>query len=205
VRLYDPEAGAVQDVRPGPLRIHVHGADLRVHVVADVLRRVAERRRRSVLLGPPREPPLDELNVKPSNWQPDGDADLHVSDQLIPGRCLLVAPSPASWPDTNPLSIRLAMLRTHYREPLVADASLDQLERWRDLVAEWANSPGKPMAASYVAAAEEALGDDLNTPAALATMDRLATDPEISPGSKFESFVHLDLILALDLVSAIGR
>ena len=103
------------------------------------------------------------------------------------------------------MAVRLAMLRTHYREPLTADLSVDQLERWRGLVAEWANSPGKPMAASYVATAQEALGDDLDTPAALATMDRLAADPEVPPGSKFESFAHLDLILALDLVSAIGR
>jgi hypothetical protein len=195
----------LQDIPPGPLRIHVHGSGLRVRVVADVLRRVAERRRRHypVLIGPPADRPLEDLNVQPANWEP-GEADLHVSDRPVPGRCVVVAPSPATWSDADPLAIRLAMLRTHYREPLSPDLSVDQLERWRGLVAEWANSPGKPMSREYVAAAESAL-DDLNTPEALATMDRLAVDPEVPPGSKFESFVHLDLILALDLVSAIGR
>jgi hypothetical protein len=61
------------------------------------------------------------------------------------------------------------------------------------------------MDADYIAAATVAFEDDLDTPMVLSLLDRLADDPEIPPGSKFETFVQLDLILALDLVSAIGR
>jgi hypothetical protein len=209
MRLYDPESDTSPPVPPGPLRIHVHGPDLRAHVVADVLRRVAERRRRPVLTGrsgPPPDRPLTDMNVLPMEWEP-GAADLHVSDEAVPGRCLVVAPTSGSWADADPVTIRLTMLRTHYREPLAADASAAaaQLGRWRALVAEWANAPGRPLRADHVAAAAAAFDDDLDTPAVLAAMDRLAADPEIPPGAKFETFVDLDLILALDLVSAIGR
>jgi hypothetical protein len=185
-------------------------------VTADVLRRVAERRGHRVLIGhsgpvPDRDPA--ELNVRPMDWPP-GDADLHVTaaaggaDAAAEGRSLLVAPATA-WPGDDPLSVRLAMLSTHYRRPIEAPEALDvpaeRLRRWCDLVATWADSPGRPMCADYVAEAHAALDDDLDTPAVLSLLDRLAVDPEIPPGSKFETFVHLDLILALDLVSAIGR
>ncbi len=213
MRLYDPESAARRPIPPGPLRIHVHGPDLRAHVVADVLRRVAERRRRPVLTGrsgPPPDRPLTALNVLPMEWEPglaDSPADLHVSDAAVPGRCLVVAPTAGSWGDADPVTVRLTMLRTHYRDTLATDvsAAAAHLHRWRGLVADWANSPGKPMCADYVAVAAAAFDDDLDTPAVLATMDRLAADPEIPPGAKFETFVDLDLILALDLVSVIGR
>jgi hypothetical protein len=39
----------------------------------------------------------------------------------------------------------------------------------------------------------------------LSALDRLAADPKIPPGSKLETFIHIDLILALDLVREIGR
>jgi hypothetical protein len=140
------------------------------------------------------------------NWEP-GEADLHISDVAVPGRCVVVTPAPGRWPEGDPPAVRLAMLRTHYRAALTTDISESAtlLRRWRALVAEWANAPGKPMCADYVAEAEAAFDDDLDTPAVLSMMERLAADPAIPPGAKFETFVHLDLILALDLVGAIGR
>jgi len=127
-----------------------------------------------------------------------------------------VAPVPGTWPDVDadvdadvdPLAVRLAMLSVRYRAPMEPDAASgasDRLRRWRELVASWANSPGKPMSAGHVTAAAEAFDDDLDTPAVLSLLDRLADDPEVPPGSKFETFAYLDLILGLDLVSAIGR
>ena len=57
----------------------------------------------------------------------------------------------------------------------------------------------------YVAEADSALCDDLNVPRALRVLRQLAADPTVPPGAKFESFLHLDLTLALDLVRDIGR
>ena len=213
LRLYDTRTGTTNELRPGPLRIHVHGVDPRVHVTADVLRRVAARRGHQVLIGhsgPVPEWDPAELNVQPMEWPP-GDADLHVG--AVPagadGGFVAVAPAPSSWADADPPAVRLAMVSTHYRTPIepgrALDVQADRLRRWREQVAAWANSPGKPMCADYVAQANAAFDDDLDTPAVLVLLDRLADDPEIPPGSKFETFVHLDLILALDLVSAIGR
>jgi hypothetical protein len=223
VRLYDMTTSRARELRPGPLRIHVHGADPRVHVTADVLRRVAVRRGHQVLIGhsgpvPDWDPA--ELNVQPMEWPP-GDVALHVGDEAAAAAhagdaagdagdgFVAVAAAPSSWADAEPSAVRLAMLSTHYRTPIEASQALDdpadRLRRWRELVAGWASSPGKPMCADYVAEAGAAFDDDLDTPAVLSLLDRLADDPEISPGSKFDTFVHLDLILALDLVSAIGR
>jgi hypothetical protein len=218
LRLYDTKTRAATEFRAGAMRIHVHGADPRVHVTADVLRRVAGRRGHQVLIGhsgpvPDWDPA--ELNVQPMEWPP-GAADLHVGDDAAalaaedqPGGFVAVAPAPPSWPAADPMAVRLAMLSTHYRTPIedgrALDDPADRLRRWRELVAAWANSPGRPMCADYVAEAGAAFDDDLDTPAALSLLDRLADDPEIPPGSKFETFVHLDLILALDLVRAIGR
>ena len=216
LRLYDTVAQGLTEIGPGPLRIEVHGADRRVHVTADVLRRFAGRRGHRVLIGHSGPIPTwvpAELNVQPMDWPPD-DADLHVCDvtsetvAAADGRRVVVAPSPDSWPGYDPPAVRLAMLSTHYRTPIEPGqppGADDRLRRWRELVASWANSPGRPMCADYIAEATAALDDDIDTPAVLSLLDRLADDPEIPPGSKFETFVHLDLILALDLVTAIGR
>ncbi|HEY7487619.1 MAG TPA: hypothetical protein VH912_24405 [Streptosporangiaceae bacterium] len=206
LRLYDPATDALHELHPGPVRIQVHGSDPRVHVVADVLRRVAHRRGHQVLIGRsgPSGRDLAALNVQPMEWDPD-EADLHVSDVAQSGRTVMVAPSGELPPHADPPSQRLALLATHYRSPVDAAPSGDLLARWRNLVAAWADAPGKPMSAEYVAEAGAALDNDLDVPGALSVMDRLAADPEPPPGAKFETFVHLDLILALDLVSAIGR
>lgn len=214
LRLYDARAGEPREIGSGPLRIHVHGAEPRVHVTADVLRRVAERRGRRVLIGHSGQVPDWDpaaLNVQPMEW-PAGAADLHVTADTgegAGGRSVPVAAAPPPPPAADPLSVRLAMLAVHYRTPIattdILGAPDERLDRWRDLVAEWAGSPGRPMCADYVAEANAALDDDLDTRAVLSLLDRLAADPEIPPGSKFETFVHLDLILALDLMSAIGR
>jgi hypothetical protein len=79
-----------------------------------------------------------------------------------------------------------------------------RLEAWRSLVAGWARSPGRPMDRDYARKAEAALGNDLDSPAALAVLDEIAADPDVPPGAKLETFIHLDLTLALGLVAAIG-
>jgi hypothetical protein len=177
-----------------------------VHVVADVLCRVAERRGHQVLIGGSGGSPLfQEMNIRPMDWTSGGEADLHVSGAPGPGHRLVVPTATEPADEVDPPALRLAMLRTHYRDPLHIGPADERLRTWRNLVAEWADSPGRPICADYAAEADAAFDDDLDTPAVVSVMDRLAADPEIPPGSKFETFVHLDLILALDLVSAIGR
>jgi cysteinyl-tRNA synthetase len=72
-------------------------------------------------------------------------------------------------------------------------------------VAEWACSPSKPMCAEVTSQIPAAFDDDLDTPAALRAVRKLEKDPEIPPGSKFESFAHADQLLGLDVARDIGR
>jgi hypothetical protein len=110
----------------------------------------------------------------------------------------------------DPLALRLAFLSGRHGEPQDVTwdvlAGADQaLRRWRRLVAEWAELPSKPMCAEVTAQVGAAFDADLDTPAALRALEQLAQDPGIPPGSKFESFLDADQLLALDLPSEIGR
>jgi cysteinyl-tRNA synthetase len=110
----------------------------------------------------------------------------------------------------DPLALRLAYLEHRYRQQLnltwdtltAADATL---RRWRARVADWARSPSRPMCAEVTAEIAAAFDNDLDTPAALLALRRLEKDAEIPPGSKFESFAHVDQLLGLDLARDIGR
>jgi cysteinyl-tRNA synthetase len=110
----------------------------------------------------------------------------------------------------DPLAARLAFLEHRYRQQLnltwqTLEAADGTLRRWRERVATWANEPSKPMCADYSDRIYGALDDDLDTPAALRALRELAKDGAIPPGSKFESFVAVDQVLALDLARDIGR
>jgi hypothetical protein len=110
----------------------------------------------------------------------------------------------------DPLAVRLAFMSRHHGEQadltwdVLADAD-QTLRRWRELVAEWAESPSRPMCAEVTAQVAAAFDGDLDTPAALRALRGLEQDPQIPPGSKFESFLHTDQLLALDLPREIGR
>jgi cysteinyl-tRNA synthetase len=110
----------------------------------------------------------------------------------------------------DPLALRLAFLEHRYRQQMnltwdTLSAADRTLRRWRELVAEWACSPSKPMCAQVTAQIAEAFDDDLDTPAALRALRRLEQDPQTPPGSKFESFAHADQLLGLDLARDVGR
>ncbi len=110
----------------------------------------------------------------------------------------------------DPLAVRLAFLEHRYRQQMnltwdTLAASDGTVRRWRELVADWANEPSKPICAEYWSRLTTALDDDLDTPAALRTLRELAKDREIPAGSKFETFAAADRILALDLVSLVGK
>jgi hypothetical protein len=110
----------------------------------------------------------------------------------------------------DPLAVRLVLMSRRHadRADLTWDvlSEADQaLRRWRELVAEWAESPSKPMCAEVTAQVTAAFDGDLDTPAALQALRGLENDPQIPAGSKFESFLHADQLLALDLPREIGR
>jgi cysteinyl-tRNA synthetase len=110
----------------------------------------------------------------------------------------------------DPLAARLAFLEHRYRQQLnltwpTLEAADGTLRRWRERVATWANEPSKPMRADYAKRIFAALDDDLDTPAAMRALRELAKDDQIPAGSKFETFVAVDQVLALDLPRDIGR
>jgi cysteinyl-tRNA synthetase len=71
-------------------------------------------------------------------------------------------------------ALRLAMLRTHYRQPI--DWTVKALEEAEAALDRWYDAIGDAEAGEVASSVEEALSDDLNTPAALGELHRLATD-----------------------------
>jgi len=111
---------------------------------------------------------------------------------------------------SEPLAVRLALLRHRYSEPAsgggtAPGADTETLARWRELVARWARSPSGAMSREHADAVREALGNDLDTPAALGALRNLADDPEVADGVKFETFASADRLLGLDLARDIGK
>ncbi|MGW0588030.1 cysteine--tRNA ligase [Streptosporangium sp. NPDC002607] len=110
----------------------------------------------------------------------------------------------------DPLAVRLALLEHRHRQQMnltwdTLRAADRTLRRWRSQVAEWSESPSGPMPADRVSRIEAAFDDDLDTPLALRLLRELERDGSVAPGSRFEAFLHLDQILALDLSLDIGR
>jgi hypothetical protein len=204
LRLYDPGTGRLTEVvpaRPGVIRVAC-ADELRAQVVGDLIRRLAARHRLRAFGIWNAVPGASDLGVRPAELT-SGPADVHVGAAV--GRW-----APVSWDGLDPLAVRLALLEAHYRADLphtradltAADAALTA---WRRRVADWAESPGRPPARSYVTEAVGHLDTDLDTPAALSCLARLADDDSVQPGAKFETAIELDMILGLDLVRLIGR
>jgi hypothetical protein len=204
LRLYDDRTRSVEEItpaRPGVVRVACDG-DLRSLVVADLIRRVAAQHRLRTIGVWPDVPDAADLNVRPAELA-QGDADVHVGATV--GRWSL---GPRDGLD--PLAVRFALLARHYRAD--ADLSRDDLDEAqsaltdrRRQVAGWAESPGRPLSREYVGEAVTALDADLDTPAAFAVLSRMADDPKLPPGAKFETTIKLDMIFGLDLVALVGR
>jgi L-cysteine:1D-myo-inositol 2-amino-2-deoxy-alpha-D-glucopyranoside ligase len=84
----------------------------------------------------------------------------------------------------DPAAIRLVLLSRHYRDDWeyageVLDEARSRLARWRAAVSR----PDGPPAESVVAQVRAALADDLNTPDALAAVDRWAQAQESEGGT----------------------
>ncbi|GAA2209956.1 cysteine--tRNA ligase [Nonomuraea monospora] len=110
----------------------------------------------------------------------------------------------------DPLAVRMAFLEHRYRQQLnltwdTLRAADRTVRRWRSRVAEWAESVSAPLSQEHVDRAESAFDDDLDTPAALRVLRELERDESVAPGAKFETFLHLDQVLGLDLSIDIGK
>jgi hypothetical protein len=109
----------------------------------------------------------------------------------------------------DPLAVRLALMSVPSPEP--ADLTVDVLTGacktlgdWRHRVAEWAESPSKPIPTRIAELAGAAFGD-INTASALALLHGLVAEAAVPTGAKFETFVYADRILGLDLAREIGQ
>jgi cysteinyl-tRNA synthetase len=71
-------------------------------------------------------------------------------------------------------ALRLAMLRTHYRQPI--DWTVKALEEAESTLDRWYDAIGDVEQGEVAPSVKEALSDDLNTPAALGELHRLPTD-----------------------------
>jgi len=110
--------------------------------------------------------------------------------------------------DVDPMAIRLALLRHHYRsdwewtDQLLWD-SVDDLDRWRKALSLGAGAPAGPVAEAVLGA----LADDLDAPAAVAAVDgwvasTLGTDGLADtgdPDAAMTMFAVLDAALGLSL------
>jgi cysteinyl-tRNA synthetase len=110
----------------------------------------------------------------------------------------------------DPLAIRLAFLRTRYRQQTdlswsAIEAADKTIGRWRRDVAIWAESPSKPMAKEYVDRIEAAFADDLDTPRAVVALQELFADDSIDNGARFETAASVDDLFGLDLVREVGK
>jgi len=109
----------------------------------------------------------------------------------------------------DPSAVRLALVSSPPAAPAelthsVLDQARQTVESWRHRVAEWAQQPSRPVPTPLAGAFHDAF-DGLDTGSALRLLHDLADDDSLPAGSKFESFLYADRVLALDLPRDIGR
>ncbi len=109
----------------------------------------------------------------------------------------------------DPLAVRLVLL-SHPQDQAIdlEDSELgpafDVTARWRDQVADWAESPSSPMPPRVRLGLDVAF-DDLNAPAVLQLLTGLAQDADVPDGARFETFAFADRVLGLELARHVGR
>lgn len=111
--------------------------------------------------------------------------------------------------DGDPAVLRLALLSRRRSEPVRLEAGgLDEarrtLDRWRRAVAEWARQPSRPVPDEVRARLRAAWEDDLDVPGVLRVLRWVEGEPELPDGARFETYVHADRLLGLDLARDLG-
>jgi hypothetical protein len=172
-------------------------------------------------------PPAARVSLQETRISPDGPIDVHLVSQnadvvgslgglitrvgaaQLPPEAHLDQAMDVAGPGDEPLAIRLALMSLPYHQPAdLTEAMLVSAQktvaRWRHLVADWAESPSRPIPAPLAETIRDALGA-LDTTSLLALLHDLARDADVSVGAKFETFLHADRVLGLDLPRDIGR
>ncbi|MEV5322265.1 hypothetical protein AB0K92_32280 [Streptomyces sp. NPDC052687] len=111
--------------------------------------------------------------------------------------------------DGDPAVLRLALLSRRRSEPVRLDAralteARETLDRWRGIVAEWARQPSRPVPDEVRARLRAAWEDDLDVPGVLRVLRWVEGEPELPDGARFETYVHADRLLGLDLARDLG-
>ncbi|MFJ9846932.1 hypothetical protein ACIRYZ_42180 [Kitasatospora sp. NPDC101155] len=110
----------------------------------------------------------------------------------------------------DPLALRLIFLEHAVTAPIrltdedLANATA-RLAHWRALVADSAREPSRPPEADMVQAGFDGLDEDLDARVAVRALHALEARAALPDGARFETFVRLDQILALELGRDIGR
>ncbi|WP_329209460.1 hypothetical protein OG257_20490 [Streptomyces sp. NBC_00683] len=134
-----------------------------------------------------------------------GEVSTAPPDEGGPG-----SPDAAAPEGSDPLALRMLLLGHPHSTPvLVTGAALAQARRtlrhWRQLVADWAQEPSRPIPADLLRQAHAALADDLGVPAVLDMLRSVEENADVPAGAKFETFAHLDRVLGLDLARDVGH
>ncbi|MBV2154989.1 hypothetical protein [Kitasatospora sp. SUK 42] len=120
------------------------------------------------------------------------------------------APASITVDGHDPLALRLAFLEHAVTAPIrltdddLANASAE-LARWRALVADIAREPSGPPEAGMIQAGFDGLNEDLDARVAVRALHALEARAALPDGTRFETYVRLDQILALELGRDIGR
>jgi hypothetical protein len=161
-------------------------------------------------LGGPVDVHLDSAGVSPDDRRSGivtriGAA--HLSQPAARGAA--VAGQVPSGLDYGPAAVRLALMSFPYHQPAdlsegVLAGARQTVRQWRRQVAEWAESPSRPVPGHIAEAVQVAFGD-LDTVSLLALLHSLAADDEVPAGARFEAFLYADRALGLDLPAEIGH
>jgi hypothetical protein len=112
-------------------------------------------------------------------------------------------------PGDDPLAVRLALMSLPYYQPAdltesVLASAQETVAQWRHQVADWAESPSRPIPAQIAETIRGAFSD-LDTTSMLALLHDLTREADMPAGARFETFLYADRVLGLDLPRDIGR
>lgn len=184
---------------------------LRPALTADLIRRLVELRGGQAVVSASELSDLLRYNIHPADrGVPPAAADVVVG-AVMSGR-LSVAVGPISGPALvggDPLALRLLVLAAPHAAPVVVDragvaAASTRLAGWRRVVVWGAAVPSSSIPPRYVGELHERACDDLDTPGLLDLLDRIASDDDVSPGSRLEFLLYADRLLGLDLAAGLG-
>lgn len=232
LRIIDARTGdSVEAVpaRRGLTRVEAHvpgydGTALRVLLVTDVLARALELGRTPVwpLLSAEQDRAelragAAALGIRPfedgrgGGPGPGEPQVIHVVGEggATPGGVRMAVAPVAGTPDeSDPATLRLALLSRHHSRPVQLDADAladahDTLARWRHAVAVWAREPSRPVPDEVRAELRTAWEDDLDVPAVLRVLRQVEAS-DLPGGARFETYVYADRLLGLELARDLG-